>query len=231
MKSSIKITKNGPYAVSGKIPLKKEIILTDDEGYSSKFGQGEKYPLKEEYHLCRCGHSKNKPFCDGTHVEIKFDGTETASMKKFAQQAKKIKGDGIILLDAEDLCAFSRYCHSKKGSVWDSTRNSDNSKAKKEAIKEACNCISGRLVVIKNGKAIEPKLKKSISLIEDPDRDCSGPIWVKGGIQIESSDGKKHECRNRCTLCRCGYSSNKPFCDGTHVSAKFNDGSIKKKRN
>ena len=52
----------------------------------------------------------------------------------------------------------------------------------------------------------------------------SGPIWVKGGIRIEGADGKSYEIRNRVTLCRCGQSSNKPFCDGTHASMHFHDG-------
>jgi CDGSH-type Zn-finger protein len=53
---------------------------------------------------------------------------------------------------------------------------------------------------------------------------------VKGGVQIKSSDGFVYEPRNRVTLCRCGQSGNKPFCDGTHISMKFNDGdkSLKK---
>ncbi|MCJ7713336.1 CDGSH iron-sulfur domain-containing protein, partial [Candidatus Bathyarchaeota archaeon] len=52
----------------------------------------------------------------------------------------------------------------------------------------------------------------------------SGPIWVKGGVIVESSDGTSYEVRNRQTLCRCGKSENKPFCDGTHIKAGFNDG-------
>jgi len=72
-------------------------------------------------------------------------------------------------------------------------------------------------------KAFEPELPVSIGLIEDPAQGCSGPLWVRGGIQIESADGFKYEIRNRVTLCRCGKSQNKPFCDGTHAAVKFRD--------
>jgi CDGSH-type Zn-finger protein len=44
---------------------------------------------------------------------------------------------------------------------------------------------------------------------------------VRGGIAVVSADGEQYEVRNRMTLCRCGASSNKPFCDGTHASIKF----------
>ncbi|UCF09264.1 MAG: CDGSH iron-sulfur domain-containing protein, partial [Thermoplasmata archaeon] len=44
-----------------------------------------------------------------------------------------------------------------------------------------------------------------------------GPIWVRGRIPIESADGHIYEIRNRVTLCRCGWSSNKPFCDSSHL--------------
>jgi CDGSH-type Zn-finger protein len=51
----------------------------------------------------------------------------------------------------------------------------------------------------------------------------AGPLWVRGGIPITSSDGKRLEVRNRVALCRCGASKNKPYCDGTHVSIHFRD--------
>ena len=75
----------------------------------------------------------------------------------------------------------------------------------------------------KNGKDIEPNFKPSIVLVEDPSAHCSGPIWVRGRVPIESADGKEYEIRNRVTLCRCGKSVNKPFCDGTHVKIGFNE--------
>lgn len=71
---------------------------------------------------------------------------------------------------------------------------------------------------------IEPEFEPSIELIEDPQEKASGPIWLKGGIELEAADGTKYETRNRVTLCRCGKSHNKPFCDGSHIRARFNDG-------
>jgi len=41
---------------------------------------------------------------------------------------------------------------------------------------------------------------------------------------VEASDGTTYEVRDRVTLCRCGHSSNKPFCDGTHKVVGFRDG-------
>ena len=87
---------------------------------------------------------------------------------------------------------------------------------------------AGRLVVYdnKSPKAIEPKLELAIGVIEDPALPCSGALWVQGGIPIESADGKRYEVRNRVTLCRCGVSANKPFCNGGHASIGFDDGMI-----
>ena len=46
----------------------------------------------------------------------------------------------------------------------------------------------------------------------------SGPLFVRGGIKVLDSRGEPYEIRNRVTLCRCGRSSNKPLCDGSHQS-------------
>jgi CDGSH-type Zn-finger protein len=51
-----------------------------------------------------------------------------------------------------------------------------------------------------------------------------GPLLVRGGIPVESEDGRPYEVRNRVTLCRCGHSRNKPFCDGTHDQIGFREG-------
>jgi len=87
--SKIKIKKNGPYLIFGNLPLAKEIIVLDREGDPIRWDKAGEYPIQESYALCRCGQSKNKPYCDGTHVKIEFDGTETATKKKYLEQAKK----------------------------------------------------------------------------------------------------------------------------------------------
>jgi CDGSH-type Zn-finger protein len=213
----IKVTKNGPYLVSGKLPISEQIIIVNKEGIPVEWRSGKKYPLQEKCGLCRCGQSKNKPFCDGTHTKTGFDGTESASNEPYLKQAKIIQGPTLKLTDAVDLCASARFCH-RAGEIWNLVPKSDDPDAKRVAIEEAGDCPSGRLVIWdkKTGEAIEPNLEKSIGLIEDPQMMCSGPIWVRGGIPIRSADGKIYEVRNRVTLCRCGKSSNKPFCDSSH---------------
>jgi hypothetical protein len=77
------------------------------------------------------------------------------------------------------------------------------------------------MVILDNstGKEIEPEFEKSIVVVESHPRHENGPLWIRGGIPIESAYGKQYEIRNRMTLCRCGHSKNKPFCDGSHIES------------
>jgi CDGSH-type Zn-finger protein len=215
--SKVRVLKNGPYIVSGNIPLIKMTIQCDQGGIPAKWTLGEKMKTSENYSLCRCGQSKNKPFCDGTHGKVNFDGTETSDNEPFEKMTKEIDGPALKLKDAEILCASARFCH-RGGDIWKVIPKSDEPWAKKNAIENACDCPSGRLVVIdkETDKIIEPSLEKSIGLIEDPAIGVDGPIWVRGGIPVYSAEGKLYEIRNRVTLCRCGKSTNKPFCDSSH---------------
>jgi CDGSH-type Zn-finger protein len=104
------VSKNGPYLVTGNVPLAKQTIVSDAEGGSQAWKESDPFPPQASYALCRCGHSKNKPFCDGTHNKIKFDGTETASRASYREQAQLMEGPELALTDAESLCAFARFC-------------------------------------------------------------------------------------------------------------------------
>jgi CDGSH-type Zn-finger protein len=213
----IEVSKNGPYIVYGRLPLTEQIIHVDSSGIPTEWRVGAVYKSEEISLLCRCGNSGNKPFCDSTHAKIGFDGTETAGGDPFLKIATTLEGPGLKLTDAVDLCASARFCH-RAGEIWNLIPKSDNEEAKKIAVEEACNCPSGRLVAWdkKTGKPIEPDFELSIGFVEDPQLECSGPIWVRGGVPVKSAEGKSYEIRNRVTLCRCGKSSNKPFCDSSH---------------
>jgi len=220
----ITVTANGPYLVTGGPPLARQTISTDAAGGSERWTEGETIPTKASYALCRCGRSKTKPFCDGSHVETGFDGTETASREPYLNQAALIDGAVLELTDAETLCAFARFC-DPNGQVWAQAARTDDDAVRETFIRQVNACPSGRLVAWDkaSGQAVETPLPVSIGLVEDPEQQCSGPLWLRGGIPVVSADGFEYELRNRVTLCRCGASNNKPFCDGTHAAIKFKD--------
>ena len=217
--AKITVTKDGPYLVSGGPALSEQWIVTNDEGDSLDYREGKQYPTQPQYALCRCGHSGNKPFCDGSHKKVKFDGSETASRQPYLEQAETIEGPAMTLTDAENLCAFARFC-DVKGRIWNLINQTDDPEARRLVEHEAGHCPAGRLVAWdrSTGKPIEPQFTPSLGLIEDTAKKVSGPIWVRGGITVVGADGKAYEVRNRQALCRCGRSSNKPFCDGSHAA-------------
>lgn len=212
----VEVSLDGPYLVSGSVPLEEEQIVVDKEGTPLKWKFCQKYKTQGKYKLCRCGYSEDKPFCDGSHLENNFDGTETAENLSYNEQAEKINGPELVLQDCRKLCSVAKFC-IRAGGIWDLTEKSNDKKAKKIALEEAGNCPSGRLVLKnrRNGRLFEPKFCQSISVTKD-NNNMPGPLWVKGGIPIKSIKGETYEIRNRVTLCRCSHSQNKPFCDGSH---------------
>lgn len=225
--NKIVVTKDGPFVVTGNVPLRIQTITPNAEGFSWDWVAGKAFEAGDTYALCRCGQSRTKPFCDGSHTRARFDGAETATRRPFARQAEHIPGPALELDDVQTLCAFARFC-DPAGKIWGLIGQTDDPDARALAIREANHCPSGRLVVHDHAtrRPIEQALPQAIGVVEDPALGVSGPLWVQGGIPIESSDGRRYEVRNRVTLCRCGVSANKPFCNGSHASVGFDDGMI-----
>lgn len=216
----IKILPNGPYVVQGLNKLieetsqRKKGILEAVE--TNEFEQ------ESEYHLCRCGASANKPFCDGSHAKVHFDGTETADRKNYMDRATLQEGVEMDLLD-DERCAFARYCHRERAEVWTLTANSGDSENMREAIEGASACPSGRLTAVVDGKCLENEYEPTIAIVQDPEQKVSAGLYIRGDFELQAADGTTYEKRNRVALCRCGASRNKPFCDATHVNIGFND--------
>ncbi|MFA6075771.1 MAG: CDGSH iron-sulfur domain-containing protein [Negativicutes bacterium] len=223
-KQKLKVIQDGPYFVSGAIPLIRETTRLDSDNLPVSWEQTTEVAVPESYGLCRCGKSKSKPFCDGGHYATNFDGTETAVRENYLNNAKKYVGPGLELTDNEKLCSAALFCH-RCGDAWTLTEHSGDTQSRDMAIEEAGNCPSGRLVAWDKatGKPIEPEFLPTISLLDDPAHNVSGPLWLKGGIAVEAADGQFYEQRNRVALCRCGQSANKPFCDGMHCKIEFRE--------
>lgn len=221
---SITITEDGPYIVSGSVPLRIGIIEQGDGHKIMTYGK--EFPLQETYALCRCGHSKNHPFCDGSHVAAHFNGTEVAARDPYEKRAEIFAGEEMDLLD-DNRCAFARFCHRKEGDVWTLTEIAGSDKhLQEEALHASTECPAGRLTHVRksDGTLLEPDLEPCIVILQDSEKNASSGLYVQGGIRLIGADGAEYELRNRYTLCRCGHSRNKPFCDASHVPGQFNDG-------
>jgi CDGSH-type Zn-finger protein len=219
----ITIAKNGPYFVDGRVPFTVETIVCDSEGESEAWRVDSSLKDREHCGLCRCGQSKSKPLCDGSHVLADFDGTEVALREPYNEVAEVVEGPRIALADQKDLCADARFCH-RRGTVWHRVLE-DSEEACAVVAEESELCPSGRYTALdrETHEPREPEFKPSIAFVQDEGAAVSGPIWVRGGIELVSADGESYEVRNRVTLCRCGQSKNKPFCDGSHIEHGFHD--------
>lgn len=217
----IKVVEDGPYLVYGKPDISEKTIVTDEKSACISYGDGKVFEVKTDpVALCRCGQSDNAPFCDGSHQYAICDKKETASFDSILDGAETIEGPNLILKDNEKYCAYARFC-DVHGSIW-SLIYFGTEEADADCKREANLCPSGRLLLYdKQGNMFEDELPKSLAVLEDSGLKISGPIWVRGGIRVESADGRSYEIRNRQTLCRCGESKNKPFCDSTHRHIGF----------
>lgn len=95
----IHVTEDGPYRVEG------EISIRDCTGKE----------LRSEgiWHLCRCGGSRNKPFCDSTHGLKGWSGPETASHDQIAERRDVYPGDGVTVYDDRTRCAHFGQCSDR----------------------------------------------------------------------------------------------------------------------
>ena len=221
----VKILDKGPYLVYGNPPLATQHIVQNEMGESWDFEEGQRFSTEAEpTSLCRCGASKSKPYCDGSHAKHRWKSRLTAHPEALLDNIEITSGDELTLTDNPRYCVFARFCDAG-GGVWAATETSFDIVSRRQAIRQASLCPSGRLMIWGNGSDLpfERHYEPSLGLIEDDALRVSGGLWVRGGIRIEREDGTPYEVRNRSVLCRCGESANKPYCDGSHASLHWSD--------
>lgn len=220
----ITVSEDGPYIVRGGVPLSRSEIATNEAGEAVAWRETGDVETEETYRLCRCGASSAKPFCDGAHMAEEFDGTETADNEPYFDTAACIDGPQVKLRDARALCAEARFCDRGDG-LWNMVLEAGDQEQRELVERIAALCPSGRYVACdaSTDEPHEPQLPASIVLVADPALGVSGPLWVRGGIEVVAANDESYEPRNRVTLCRCGRSGNKPFCDGSHIGAGFKE--------
>ncbi|KFI63374.1 CDGSH iron-sulfur domain-containing protein [Bifidobacterium cuniculi] len=225
---SVTITKNGPYIVRGKVRIVEDTIVAADDRLHMQYNRIREFTTQpgKSVALCRCGDSKNPPFCDGSHETCGFDGTETASRKPYDERAELFEGP-VVSMGDDQRCAYARMCHQIGSEAWTLTEEAKTPDKVSAAIVGAWNCPTGRLVSFRDsdGTPIEQRFDPIIVLLEDVEEGVSAPIFVAGDIKLISADGTEYERRNRYALCRCGSTQEMPFCDAMHINVQYRDNS------
>lgn len=217
----IVIMRDGPYIVQGGIPLVRKSAVVSEQGEPITWKKDQTLRDSGEYDLCRCGHSHEKPFCDGTHCEVEFDGTETAPTDPTGERQVPLPSSpGLHVRRDYALCMEAGFCANRHASIEQLLANCADPNVRLQIIAMIERCPSGSYTYAFSAdeESIEPDLPQQIAVTTEmtDQGPIMGPLWVTGGIPVERSDGEPLETRNRVTLCRCGLSKIKPLCDGTH---------------
>jgi CDGSH-type Zn-finger protein len=169
--------------------------------------------------LCRCGGSGNKPFCDGTHGAIGFKGTNTADPAK--NKRNRYEGRRITIFDNRAICSHAGYCSDGLKSVFlygkEPWIDPDGAEVE-EIVATIRKCPSGALSYAIEGVEAEPPAREPMITVTD-----DGPYAITGGVGLPTAQFGDGASTEHFTLCRCGASKNKPFCDGSHWAVKFRD--------
>jgi CDGSH-type Zn-finger protein len=182
--------------------------------------RGKAYETVSGVALCRCGGSANKPFCDGTHGRNGFsdekqtDGTIDKRVDYVGKQ--------ITIHDNRGICAHAGFCTDRLSAVFrideEPWIDPDGATAEK-IITVVRQCPSGALSYsIDDEEHRDQERPPMVTVTEN------GPYAVTGGIELPGQEFGEGGSVEHFTLCRCGASKNKPFCDGSHWSVGFTDG-------
>jgi len=223
-RAGISVRPHGPYIVKGAVTLLHKRTIRSERSEALTWTTEGELETGATYALCRCGASARKPFCDGSHARVGFDGTETADPGPVADRQTIREVPPLRIKEDHSLCSKAGFCVNRFGRLAQLGDDAEDVRVRSQVIAIIEHCPSGALsceIRTQDGAGaealipVEPDLPREIAVT------ARGPLWVTGGIPIERADGRPVDVRNRVVLCRCGQSKNKPFCDGSHIDIGF----------
>ncbi len=158
--------------------------------------------------LCRCGESENAPFCDGSHARTNFVAEPPAGPRR---ELRVWEGQTIRTFFNPSACMHVFYCKPLK--ELRAREQAGDASAAAEIARAVRSCPSGALSYETKGEAalagVEPDAAADIEIVE------GGELRIQRGFEI-NCELQARQAADRATLCRCGLSKNKPWCDGRH---------------
>jgi len=129
---------------------------------------------------------------------------------------KEYTNGEIIVYWKPEKCVHSQNCvrglpqvFDRSARPWINLENADT----EDIIRVVESCPTGALTYRREGEFQEPAACINVK--------AKGPLLVTGNCRLLDSEGNELESCGPFTLCRCGGSKRKPFCDGTHVKIGF----------
>ena len=165
-------------------------------------------------------HQTTSLFVLGAHGQIGFsDRKETDG--HFDKRDNYV-GNEVTIHDNRGICSHVGFCTDNLPSVFKLGQEpwiDPNGASKDEIISTIEKCPSGALCYSVNGEEYRDQDREPIVKVSK-----DGPYFVTGGVEIVGHENRAEDVsEEHCTLCRCGSSKNKPFCDGTHWQIGFKD--------
>ena len=204
-KPTIECAPNGPLIV-------KNLTSLND-------AKGTAHENKPMVALCRCGESKNKPFCDGAHAKAGFSSDKQEGGKP--DKRDTYAGEKITIHDNRAVCAHAGICTAQANAVWKQKSEpwiDANGDTVEKIIDVVNKCPSGALSYSIDGKEVRAEAGDCSVFIAP-----NGPYAVRGDVELKGVTIGEGALDSQIALCRCGDSKNKPFCDGSHWYKKFDE--------
>jgi CDGSH-type Zn-finger protein/truncated hemoglobin YjbI len=180
--------------------------------------------------FCRCGASKAKPLCDGSHAEIGFDDSKSPS--RVPDRRDTYVGQQVTIFDNRGICQHSGYCTDRLATVFHASSEpfvTPSGGRMDEIIHAVRDCPSGALSYAIDEHEARDQVDHGGGRPPGIEVTKDGPYRVTGGIPLHDGaagqDVARAEgsSREHYALCRCGQSQNKPFCSGMHWRVEFRD--------
>lgn len=132
---------------------------------------------------------------------------------------KRYTRDGVTVVWKPDVCIHSAICFKGLPRVFNPNKrpwvNMDGSELEKIKM-QVSNCPSGALSLETDESS--PVVVANEHLVEVLP---NGPLCVHGTLTVKHADGTDEKKSTKTFFCRCGQSSKKPYCDGTHKKIEF----------
>lgn len=190
---NVTVLPDGPFKISGDAPTVHFC------------GEALDVPAGKDLYLCRCGNSANVPFCDGTHRRQGFAGT---SPERETKPLRVWEGRTIRTVFNPNACMHVFLCKPLAELRERELAGDDAAAAEIAAVVQTC--PSGAL-------RYEARDLPAPAVAPGPDIDIieGGEVRLRTAfvIDVPLQEGQQGD---RATLCRCGQSQNKPWCDGRH---------------